>query len=532
MKKAKAWIEDARLQEELAERYAAARQAIERGVTRRAIALLQEIKYLEENYRDVDWLLSEARNRWMRDLFSKLAFGAMALVIVGFLGWFLLRPGGAMQPAAVQMGLYENTPTATATKTALPSPTATITPTPVLTSTPVPTPTPIPFAWKRLNSTQFLAREVVRVLVIDPTDTDIWYAATFGSGVYKSVNGGVSWLPIQNGLGRTGISNMVIAHDDPLKLYLSTGEGPPYKTTNGGLTWENVRNGVSLNNRGPSDGDIAIDPQDSDHLFYLNSSGVYETKDGANTWKKVRFESEISDCGVPTQIRFSPVDPNIVILVKGGPFDICNGIFRSTDGGTTWASTGIEVFGGGFWDDLWIEPSQGNYAYVGSGSADVSYRSTDSGETWGEHSNGCKMMAFTLEDERTAYCIDRGGRLRRTLDGGQNWQVVNQLSIQNGQALAIASTDPTKFLAGGEGVYLSTDSGLSWEERSSGLGASSSRIAVDPKIARSCIFNPDLAIVEIPNHSIALQIWELIGNWLMKQEMSWSLMPIRKFSTY
>ncbi len=195
-----------------------------------------------------------------------------------------------MQPAAVQMGLYENTPTATATKTALPSPTATITPTPVLTSTPVPTPTPIPFAWKRLNSTQFLAREVVRVLVIDPTDTDIWYAATFGSGVYKSVNGGVSWLPIQNGLGRTGISNMVIAHDDPLKLYLSTGEGHPYKTTNGGLTWENVRNGVSLNNRGPSDGDIAIDPQDSDHLFYLNSSGVYETKDGANTWKKVRFE--------------------------------------------------------------------------------------------------------------------------------------------------------------------------------------------------------------------------------------------------
>ncbi len=108
-------------------------------------------------------------------------------------------------------------------------------------------------------------------------------------------------------------------------------------------------------------------------------------------------------------------------------------------------------------------------------------RSTDSGETWGEHSNGCKMMAFTLEDERTAYCIDRGGWLRRTLDGGQNWQVVNQLSIQNGQALAIASTDPTKFLAGGEGVYLSTDSGLSWEERSSGLGASSSRIAVDTK---------------------------------------------------
>ncbi len=476
VKKAKAWIEDARLQEDLAERYAAARQAIERGVTRRAISLLQEIKYLEENYRDVDWLLNEARGRWIRDLFSKFAFGAMGTFIIIFLGWFLLRPGGAMQNTAVQIGFYENTPTATATATLPP---ATSTPTPVLTSTPTPTPTPVPLAWKRLDSTQFLPRDIVRVLVIDPTDADIWYAATNGAGVYKTVNGGVSWLPIQNGLGRTGITNMVIAHDDPMKLYLSTGEGPPYKTINGGLTWENVKNGVNLNNMGPSNGDIAIDPQDSDHLFYLNSSGVYETKDGASSWKKVRFGSEISDCGVPTQIRFSPADPNIVILLTGGPFDTCNSIVRSTDGGKTWA-TGIEEIGG-FWNKLWIEPSQGNYVYVRSSSVNSSYRSEDAGETWGTNSNDCTMMAFIPEDEKIAYCFGWGGWLSRTLDGGQNWQNITQLSMQDGRSLAIVPTDSTKFLAGGDGgVFLSTDSGLSWEERSSGLGATTSTLTVDP----------------------------------------------------
>ncbi len=476
IRKAESWIEDARLQEDLAERYAAARQAIDRGVTRRAISLLQEIKYLEENYRDVDWLLSEARVRWLRDLFSKFAFGAMGTAIVVFLGWFLLRPGGAMQQTAVQVGFYENTPTATATATLPP---ATSTPAPILTSTPTPTPTPVPFAWKRLNSIQFLARDTVNTLVIDPNDEDIWYAGTFNAGVYKSVNGGISWLPIQNGLGRTGITNMVIAHDDPMKLYLSTASGNPYKTTDGGLHWENAGSGISPNDWGPSDGDIAIDTQDRDHLFYLNSNGVYETKDGANTWKKIHFDQEISDCGVPTGIRFSPADPNIVILLRGGPVDDCNSIYRSTDGGQTWDSTGIEVIGV-FWDDIWIEPNLGNYIYVRSGHQQASYVSKDSGETWDTHFNDCTMMAFIPDDERIAYCVQWGGWFRRTLDGGQNWQDINRLSIQDGQSLAIAATDPSKFIAGGEGVYLSTDSGVSWEERSNGLGASRVTIRVDP----------------------------------------------------
>lgn len=347
------------------------------------------------------------------------------------------------------------------------------------TDTPVPTSTPVPFAWKRLNSVQFLPRDTVRVLLIDPDDADIWYAATNGAGVYKSVNGGVSWLPIQHGLGRTGITNMVIAHDDPMKLYLSTGEGPPYKTTDGGLNWENIQNGASLNDMGPSDGDVTIDPQDSDHLFYLNSSGLYETTNGGQSWKTIEFSNEISDCGVPTGIRFSSADPSIIILLRGGPFDTCNTIVRSTDGGKTWEPTGIEVFGV-FWDDIWIEPYQGNYVYVRSGSTQSSYRSEDAGETWDTHFNDCTAMDFIPEDERTAYCFGWSGWFRRTLDGGQNWQDVYQLSMQDGQALAIAPTDSTKFLVGGNGgAYLSTDSGLSWEDRSSGLGATTSTLTID-----------------------------------------------------
>lgn len=479
VKKVEKWIEDARLQEELAERYAAARQAIDRGVTRRAISLLQEIKYIEENYRDVDWLLSEARSRWLRGLFSKFTFGAMGTVIIVFLGWFLLRPGGAMQNTAVQVGFYENTPTATATATLPP---ATSTPTPVLTATPTPTATPISLAWKRINSTQFLSRALVNVLIIDPNDSDIWYAATFGGGVYKSVNGGVSWLPIQNGLGRTGITNMVIAHDDPLKLYLSTGEGPPYKTTDGGLNWENVRNGVSLNNMGPSNGDIDIDPQDSDHLFYLNSSGIYETKDGANSWKKVNLPESVTDCGVPIQIRFSHASPENVFLLRGAPHNECSGLFRSTDSGKTWEGTGLTEVYGEFLDSLWIEPTTGNHIHASSGSVQTSHRSEDGGETWQDGNNECEMMAFFPQDERVIYCVGWGGWIKRTLDAGKNWQNISRIEdIQNLRAIVLDSRNQENILIGGEGVYLSTDLGLSWEERSNGLGASGSNLAVDPR---------------------------------------------------
>ncbi len=85
VKQAEEWIEEARLGEELAERYAAAQQAIERGVTRRAMLLLGEIRDLADSYRDTEQLFTQVRTQWMGKILGKVAVWGIGAIVLGFI---------------------------------------------------------------------------------------------------------------------------------------------------------------------------------------------------------------------------------------------------------------------------------------------------------------------------------------------------------------------------------------------------------------------------------------------------------------
>ena len=344
-----------------------------------------------------------------------------------------------------------------------------------------PTSIPVPLAWKRLTSAQFIKRDLVTAIVIDPADPDVWYAGTGGGGIYKSINGGISWLPIQNGLGRAGITTLLIDPNDPMILYASTSGGGGYKTIDGGQNWQSASRSIRLNERGPSDDDIVMDPQDSQHLFYLNSSGVYESKDGANSWEKLSLPSLIGDCGAPQRVRFSPVDSQTLLMLTGQPHDGCSGVFKSTDGGKTWASTELSTVGE-FLVDLWIDNITGDYVYTYSGSTGAFYRSSDVGETWLEgKSRECDEIAFHPEDGATAYCGMYRGEVKRTTNGGQSWQEIGRTEIQEDiGSITLSPHDPNTILVGGDGLFFSPDSGYNWEERSNGLGAVHLNLHINP----------------------------------------------------
>ena len=88
-----------------------------------------------------------------------------------------------------------------------------------------------------MNSLQFITRDLVTAIVEDPTDQDVLYAGTSNAGIYKTINGGISWAPFIEGLSSAQVDTLVIDPTDPNTLYAGLIYGGVSKTTDGGNTW-------------------------------------------------------------------------------------------------------------------------------------------------------------------------------------------------------------------------------------------------------------------------------------------------------
>jgi photosystem II stability/assembly factor-like uncharacterized protein len=362
-----------------------------------------------------------------------------------------------------------------------------------------------------LNSAQFITRDLVTAIAIDPTDPGVWYAGTENAGIYKSIDGGISWLPVQNGLACAYVDTLIIDPEDPNTLYAGLNPCGIYKTTNGGQSWQAMNKNIddigwlrtSL---------IVMDPQNSQHLFYAQGYFLYESSDGARTWNEIEIpgmgrEEEITDFAV------NPTEPhNLYVSLDSGV------VKKSTDGGDSWDSTILSYEGAGF-TDIWIDRVSGENLFVSSNWDGTFYHSSDGGETWqkGAHRQ-CVRVVFHPEDSATAYClgIDEGVQVYWTKNGGQDWQwlaTVDRQTVEIGVILFMPQ-DPTVLLVGGKGVYLSKDEGSTWDSRSNGLGALNIELDFDPANDAKLYMHNGIAY---ENSSLYLsldrgQTWDLITN--------------------
>lgn len=241
-----------------------------------------------------------------------------------------------------------------------------------------------------------------------PGNPNVYYFGGTGSGVWKSIDGALTWLPLFDRESVASIGSLAIAPSEPTTVYVGTGEAcirgnishgdGVYKTLDGGKTWKNIglRDTRAI-------GKLIVHPSNPDVVFVAAlghpygpnaERGVFRTKDGGKTWEKVLYKDENTGA---IDIAFDPNNPNILFaslwqtrrtpwnLNSGGPG---SGIYRSNDGGTTW--THLEAHG------LPKEP----YGRVG--------------------------VVVAANSERVYALIEaREGGLYRSDDGGENWQLVN-----------------------------------------------------------------------------------------------------------
>ena len=170
-------------------------------------------------------------------------------------------------------------------------------------------------SWR--NSDDGFVRDVhVSKLVIDPNNNNVFYATTQGeteytdkvgdgAGVFKSTDRGNNWTQINNGLNSLETNVLAVDPNDSDVLYLGTDDDGIYKSINGGENWKKLIPSASF-----GVGDIVVDPQNSNNVYMgtvdyfrlsesrgvLGDFGVYKSTDGGTTWEE--FNSGLNHLGV------------------------------------------------------------------------------------------------------------------------------------------------------------------------------------------------------------------------------------------
>jgi photosystem II stability/assembly factor-like uncharacterized protein len=252
----------------------------------------------------------------------------------------------------------------------------------------------------------------IGAIAVAPSDPNVIYAGSgeadmrsdiqHGDGMYKSVDAGKTWSHI--GLDDSNqIGRVVVDPKDPNVVYVAAlghqyGPNPErgvFKSTDGGKTWSKVL--YKDQNTGAID--LAIDPSDPNVLFaslwqtrrppwnvYPPSngpgSGLYKSTDAGKTWAQITGHGFPGGTLGHIGIAISPANHNRIYTTVDTNDERTGGIYRSDDGGATWAHTDSE---GRIWKRGWYfgqitaDPKNADAVYVMNTST---YRSTDAGKSF------------------------------------------------------------------------------------------------------------------------------------------------------
>ncbi len=345
--------------------------------------------------------------------------------------------------------------------------------------------------WRAVGPANFMGR--VSDVAGIPSPSKTLFVAAAGGGIWKTTNNGFTWRPVFDDKRVISMGMLAIAPTDTQQVWAGTGEpnsrnsiepgGGIYKSTDGGITW--TLKGLEKTEH---IGRIVVHPTNPNVVFVAAlgaawrsnpERGLYRTTDGGTTWQQVKF---VSDKAGFIDVAINQKDPNIMFaaswerlrtpysLKSGGPG---SALFKSTDGGTTWS----EIKGGG-WPDgvkgrigLDINRSNPNIVYAmleGTGTdAKGGYepartprdnglwRSSDGGATWAKvNSNNTRPFYYSQvrsDPKNPERVYFSSTELQVSDDGGKTSRNAAQNVHVDDHALWIDPNDTERFVIGNDG---------------------------------------------------------------------------------
>ncbi len=280
-----------------------------------------------------------------------------------------------------------------------------------------------------------------------PTATDTAYAVIgnnhSSSGLYVSGDAGATWSTLGTGLpdpDSTDRMHISISQSNPKTMYAlvydrtGTFDGmntAAFKSTNAGFTWTQLEvgsniagtyNGTTISDQGSYDLCLDVSPTDPNKVFFGNVE-MSSTTDGTNI-SFVRVGGSYAwDCPIHVDIhniKFAPNDANYVYAVCDG------GIFRSTDGGSTWSSRNNGINTLQFYN-VASDPTNASKLYGGA-QDNGNFRTTDKGVTdWSFVTTGDGMTClvdYASSSGDTVLMSTQYGRIYLSTNGGSSFSTV------------------------------------------------------------------------------------------------------------
>ncbi len=328
---------------------------------------------------------------------------------------------------------------------------------------------------------------------------NVFYIGVNNGGVWKTDDFGRTWKPIFDDQPTGSIGAISLAPSDPNIIYVGSGEGLQrpdlstgdgmYKSTDGGKTWRHL--GLRDAQQIPA---IVVDPRNPNRLFVAvlghpygpnPERGVFRSTDGGQTWRKVLYKDERTGA---TDLAFDPGNPDTVYAVlwqaqqgpwENGAFSGPNsGLFKSTDGGTTWnpLTGGLPTFAQGGLGRIGIAIAPNDptrmYALVeASGEAGGVYRSDDAGAYWkrinGEqrvYGRGSDFACVRVDPKNKDVVYVANTSTYRSDDAGQSFTAIK--GAPGGDDYHTIWINPLNpdimLLAADQGATISVNHGRTW----------------------------------------------------------------------
>ncbi|HNW89134.1 MAG TPA: GEVED domain-containing protein [Bacteroidales bacterium] len=334
----------------------------------------------------------------------------------------------------------------------------------------------------------------INCVAFHPTDNNTYWVGAASGGLWVTTNNGSSWTCLTDNNGVLAVSDIVIPSDYATSntIYIATGDRDAWdnrsigvlKSTDGGITWNSTEISYSLSD-GAMVNRLLLDPSNNQTIIAATTNGVYKTTNGGTTWSTQLTSTDFIDM---------EYKPGVFSTLYGSTQD--GKIYVSTNSGASWTQAFSNT--SAYRIELAVSANQPAWVYAIAAQSDEGlygiYKSTNSGTSYtqvfagstknllGWESDGSDSggqgwydLSIAASPGNANILLIGGVNTWRSTNGGTSWSIVNHWWGDGVQAVH-ADKHMLKYRSNGNlfecndgGVYLSTDNGTSWTDKTNGL---------------------------------------------------------------